>query len=147
MLYVFIGHLVLLLLAASKFTVLKVVFPSMNFGCNYYTVSWQHGWGYDYVSIYSLEQILTYLAAYGLGVVVYAFALKRRWVYLGGVGMTLCALGMVSFLIELSHWITTHNTSFIVSLPVVMLVLGVIWLVRFFKSKKEEGLLIQGASR
>lgn len=147
MLYVFIGHVVLLVLAATNFTVLNVVLPSKHFTCNYYAFAWKTGFGFEYVSDYSLPQILAYLGAYGLGLIVYGFAVTRRWFYLGGLGLTLCALGMVSFLIELSHWVISHHVSFIVSFPVLMLVLWVIWLSMFYRLKKEEALPIQGASR
>ncbi len=137
MLYVFIGHIVLLVLAATNFTVLNLVLPGRHFTCNYFAYAWRNGFGYPYVSDYSLPQILAYLGAYSLGLIVYAFAWSHRWFFVGGIGIVLCALGLISFLIEISHWFISHHWSCIASFPIVMLVLWIIWLIMFFRAKKE----------
>ncbi len=137
MLYLSIGHIVLLVLAATNFTVLNLVLPDKHFTCNYFSCTWRNGFGSPYVSDYSLPQILAYLGAYSLGLIVYAFAWSRRWFFLGGVGMALSALGLGSFLIESSHWFISHHWSCIASFPIVMLGLWIIWPIMFFRAKKE----------
>lgn len=70
--------------------------------------------------------MLTYLAAFGAGAV--AFDLHRRdgRRVIGTVGLVLALLGLMSFVIEGSHWLFNHHRSCIAFSPVVMLVLSVL---------------------
>ncbi len=69
---------------------------------------------------------------------MFAFAWKRDWKFLGGIGMGLCATGVASFLIELSHWVIAHHWSSIASFPILMLVLWILWVVMFVQVRKEK---------
>jgi hypothetical protein len=137
MLYVFIAHVVLMLLACTNFTLLNFLLPSKHFACSYFILGWRNGFGYPYVSDYSLPQIAAYIAAYSLGLIVYAYAWKRAWYILGGVGIALCVLGLGSFLIELSHWFISHHLSCIASAPIIMLVLWIVWSIRVFRYRRK----------
>ncbi len=118
-------HLVLLALACTSFT-LVTVWASGAWTCNFYACRYADGWGYVYQSDYTLAVIITYLAAYATGLAVYGFAwgAGSRWV--AGVGLALCIVGLVSFGIEGSHWVWSHNLSWIASFPVVMVPLAVV---------------------
>jgi hypothetical protein len=118
-------HLVLLALACTSFT-LVTVWANGAWTCNFYTYRYAAGWGYAYRSDYTLPVVITYLAAYAAGIAVYAFAWGAGSRFLAGSGLALCIVGLVSFGIESSHWIWSHNLTWIASFPVVMVPLAVV---------------------
>ena len=118
-------HLVLLALACTRFTLLTG-WASGAWTCDFYTYHYADGWGYVYKSDYTLPVIITYLAAYATGIAVFgiAWGAGSRWV--AGVGLALCIVGLLSFGIEGTHWIWSHNLSWIASFPVVVFPLAVV---------------------
>ncbi|MFT5094162.1 MAG: hypothetical protein ACI93T_002996, partial [Porticoccaceae bacterium] len=117
-------HAVLLALAATNFTAVTFFFGEGNWEFCYFQYAFRSGFGFQYVSDYSLAQVLTYLAAFGAGAV--AFDLQRRdgRRVIGTVGLVLSLLGLMSFVIEGSHWLFNHHRSYIAFSPVVMFVLS-----------------------
>ena len=118
-------HLVLLALASTSFT-LVTGWSSGDWKCNFYTYCYADGWGHAYRSDYTLPVIVTYLAAHAAGIAVYAFAWGAGSRFIAGTGLALCIVGLVSFGIEGSHWIWTHNLSWIASFPAAMIPLAVV---------------------
>lgn len=118
-----VAHLVLLLLASTSFTVLTY-FTERRFQIQYFQYLWQHGWGLRYQFPYSLSVVLTYVAAYAVGVVVYYVAYRDGAKILGSVGLLLCVAGVASFAFEATHWLVDHYTSLILSSPIVLGVLA-----------------------
>lgn len=119
-------HVVLLILASTAFTIITAPLGHSSFNWNYFAYAHQDGWGYVYKSDYSLAQVLAYLLAYGSGVVVYPWQTRPR--FLAVPATLLCLAGVISFVIELSHWFFDHNLSWIASFPVVVLPIAV-WTV------------------
>ena len=120
-----VTHLVLLTLACTSFTVISG-WATGGWKCNFYIYRYADGWGHAYLSDYTLPVILTYLTAYAVGLAVYAFAWAGGSRYVAGTGLALCIVGLVSFGIEGSHWVWSHNLSWIASFPVVMFPLAVV---------------------
>jgi hypothetical protein len=127
MIYVFAAHVLLLILASGGLSTA----PSWSL----WVISYENGFGHAYVSQFSTGQILLYPIAYGLGFPAFAYAGKRGWKWLAVVGVGLCLLGFLSFAIEASHLVLSHNLSLIVSLPVVMVVLWICWIVMFVRTR------------
>lgn len=124
--YIFALHIVLLVLASTNFSIVSCIRDDIYLSWNYYTYSCRTGWGYEYVSEYSLAQVLAYLAAYGVGLVFFVEVFKKVCSILGAIGTVMCAVGLISFAIEGSHWIWSHHLSLIGSFPIVMAVLWVV---------------------
>ena len=117
-------HAGLLVLASTKFTVLSWMWGNYYWTWNYYQYSHRNGWGYQYQSEYSALVVLTYIAAYLAGVAGYALVWNRVHYGWTGPALILSALGLVSFLIEGSHWAWSHHLSWIVSCPAASLLLA-----------------------
>lgn len=128
--FIFGAHALLLLLAATHFSAVSWLWGGASWNWNYFMYSSRSGFGYAYVSDYSLPHVLAYLAGYALGLPVFIFAFRRRWTLLGWCGVILCGLGIVSFGIEGSHWLWRHHTSWIASFPAAMVGMWVWWVVR-----------------
>src|SRR5204863_8475573 len=94
-------HVVMLLLAATNFTLVTAPFSGPGWTCNYFSCGYANGWGYVYRSDYSLAQVVAYLVAYGAGAVLYPMVTRPK--FLGVVASAVCAVGFVSFAVELSH--------------------------------------------
>jgi hypothetical protein len=71
------------------------------------------------------------LGAYAAGIAVYLFAWGAESWYIAAAGLGLCIVGLVSFGIEGSHWVLSHNLSWIASFPVVVVPLAVVAGYRF----------------
>ena len=134
---IFGAHVLLLILAATRFSVISWLWGDASWNWSYFTYSSRSGFGYEYVSDYSLPRVFAYLAGYAIGLPVFIFAVRRRWMLLGWFGIILCGLGVASFGIESSHWLWRHHTSWIASFPAAMAVLWVIWVLRVGKQGKE----------
>ena len=117
-------HAGLLILASTKFTVLSWIWGDHNWTWNYYQYTHRNGWGYQYQSEYSPLVVLTYIAAYLAGVAGYALVWKRVHYGWTSPALVLSALGLISFLIEGSHWAWSHHLSWIVSCPAASLLLA-----------------------
>jgi hypothetical protein len=126
-----IGHAVLLTLACTDFSIINWMWGGKGLTWDYFVYAYRNGWGYDYVSEYGLGQVLCYAVAYGLGVAAFSIAWLSYRIRLSALATVLCAIGALSFLIELTHWITDHHLSWIASFPIVMafLLLAVGWQV------------------
>jgi len=124
--YILIVHAVLLILTSTNFSIISFASPNKSLSWNYATYSYKNGFGYEYASAYSLPQTLTYLAAYALGLILFLQVYRKLCPILATVGILLCVLGLVSFLIEASHWIFEHNLSWIASFPIALALLWII---------------------
>ena len=124
-------HAGLLIVASTRLSVLSWIWGKHAWTWDYFQYAYQNGWGYKYQSDYSPAIVLLCIAAYLAGVTGYAMAWKflpQVWPGLGGV---LSALGLISFLIEGSHWLWRHNLSWVVSCPAASLLLAggaIVWL-------------------
>lgn len=118
-------HIALLLLASTNFTIVTFAREGTSFTWNYYTCTSRSGFGYEYVSDYSLPQVLTYIAAYATGLVTFVlFHLRFRWIKI--IGIVLSILGLMSFVVEGSHWLINHHRSWIASFPILFIALWII---------------------
>ena len=124
-------HALLLLLASTDFTIVTSAIGGESLRWCYFKYSSQNGFGYDYVSDYTFPVVMTYIAAYSVGLAGYVLALKRGRSVLGTLGVILCILGLVSFAIEGSHWLIDHNRSWLAISPVAMFVLALITCLPF----------------
>ncbi len=130
--YILMLHIALLLLASTNFTIVTFVREGTSFTWNYYAYTSRSGFGYEYVSDYSLPQVLTYIAAYATGLVTFALVhLRFRWINL--IGVVSSALGLASFVIEGSHWMIDHRRSWIASFPIVFVVLWISLSINLFR--------------
>jgi hypothetical protein len=120
-----VAHLTLLALACTNLTLVSGWFTGV-WNCSFGTYRYADGWGFVYHSDYTLPVVITYLAAYATGLAVYALAWRAGSRYVAGTGLALCVVGLVSFGIEGSHWLWSHNLSLIASFPVVMVPLALI---------------------
>ncbi|MHC4645788.1 MAG: hypothetical protein ACYTBJ_09800 [Planctomycetota bacterium] len=136
---IFAAHVVLLTLAATDFSIVSWLWGNFSWNYNYFAYSYRNGFGYQYVSDYSLRQLLAYLFGYGLGLPVFVSALKRQRMVVGCCGIILCGVGVVSFTIEASHWIWDHHLSLIASFPIVMFFLWIFWAVAAVRKHKMTG--------
>jgi hypothetical protein len=126
-----IGHLVLLVLASTNFTVISWMWGQTDWTWQYFSLSYRDGWGYAYVSEYSLGQVLCYIAAYALGVVAFGAAFAKWRFFAGVLGTILCLAGAATFTLEATHWLADYNFSLIASGPVAIIVLWIymgIWM-------------------
>ena len=135
--YIFVTHVFLLILACTNFSVVGFIGEGQSFSINYWTYSYRSGFGYEYKSEYSLPQVFAYMAAYGIGVILFVFARKHGMPVVNILGTGLCIIGLISFLVEGSHWVSTHHYSWIASFPVVMLVLWIFLAIGMFKEHKK----------
>lgn len=119
----FIGHVVLLVLASTNFSVVSWLWGDLSWAWSYFQYSYRSGWGYAYVSEYALEQVLCYIGAYGLGIAAFAIVWIRHRLLLSAAATVVCLLGAVSYCIEVTHWLWPHHLSWIASFPVVMVIL------------------------
>ena len=120
-----ISHVVLIMLASTNFSVVSWLWGDWSWNWNYFQYSHKNGWGYRYVSEYQLEQVVSYIVAYGLGVAAFAIAWIRHRLRLSAVATILCLLGTVSFCLEATHWLWAHHLSWIASFPGVSVVLWI----------------------
>ena len=117
-------HVGFLLLASTKFSVVSWIWGRWAWTWDYFKYSYQNGWGYQFESDYSFLVVLTYLAAFATGILGYIMAGKRIASALSVPSVILCVLGMISFLIESSHWLWAHHLSWIAICPIASLVLA-----------------------
>jgi hypothetical protein len=126
-------HVVLLVLASTSFTI--VTGPRTgHFEWQSFSYFSQSGWGLPYQFPYSLPVVLTYLAAYSVGLAGYAIFWRRGYRMLGAVGMLLCGIGFASFGYEVTHWLSDHYGSWIASAPAAAIVLALVVLIVDWRS-------------
>ncbi len=114
------AHALLLVLASIAFTVVT----GERFQIQLFRYSSENGFGNNYQSPDSLPVVVTYIAAYGGGMLAYLVLWGRGWRKLAATGGLLCVAGFLSYSLELTHWFFDHNRSLIVSFPVVSWVLA-----------------------
>ena len=95
-------HAVLLLVASTSFTIMSG-FGDGIFSWEYFRYASQRGWGVPYQFAYSLPVVLTYLAAYAVGIVGYGLTWGSGFRFVGVAGTLLYAVSFVSFAYELTH--------------------------------------------
>ena len=120
-----IAHVVLLVLASTNFSIVSWLWGDPGWSWDHFQYSYRSGWGYTYVSDYSLAQVLSYMVAYGVGVAAFTGLSIRRRLRSSALATVLCLLGVLSFCIEASHWLWDHHLSWIASFPAVMVVLWI----------------------
>ena len=134
-------HIILVLLASTNFTILALVRDVKSFSWNYYTYSYRNGFGYTFESDYSLQQVLTYIGAYATGLILFALVFVKGLRITDFLGFGVCSLGLVSFIIEGSHWISEHHLSWIASFPIALIVLWLVVIIAsIFKLNKQSSI-------
>ncbi|MFC1633962.1 hypothetical protein ACFL5Z_03930 [Planctomycetota bacterium] len=134
--YILIFHITLIVLASTNFTIISFAKEGTSFSWNYGTYSYRNGFGNTFVSEYSLLQIFTYLTAYAVGLILFSNAYRKGLRMVGLLGLGLCTLGFVSFLIEGSHWVAEHHLSWIASFPIALIILWILLAVSLVKESK-----------
>lgn len=131
-------HAGLLVLASTKFRVVSWIWGTWSWAWNFFEYSYQSGWGYTYESNYSLPVVSAYVAAYLVGMAGYFLA----WNHVRGgwrvLGVILSGLGLVSFLIEGSHWLWSHHLCWIFICPTASLLLSVVVILQLGRVQGEE---------
>lgn len=122
-------HLILLLLASTFFTIIPG-FGDRPLRWEYFRYAWQTGRGVPYEFPYALTIVLTYLAAYSVGMCAYWLAMRGGSRAIGLAGLLLCGLGLASFAYELTHWLSAHYGTLIVSTPIALSALGPVAIVQ-----------------
>lgn len=122
-------HLGLLVIAAMRLSPVSWLWgdPSLTF--DFFELSCGDGAGSVYYGDYTLPVVLTYIAAHGAGLAAYREGcryFRSRWFRFAAV---LCGLGLLSFLLELSHWLTHHHLTAIASCPPANIVLAIVVIV------------------
>ena len=115
-----------LVLASTSFTAVSWIFGNRSWSFTYFQYCYSDGWGRPYQSDYALAVVIAYLAAFSLGIAAYVLAqgiARTGWVALGAI---LCFVGLISFLIEGSHWLWEHHLSWIATCPLASMVLAAV---------------------
>lgn len=131
-------HSVLLMLASTRFSIISWLWGDVSWQWTYFQFSSRNGWGTEYVSDYSLLQVLCYILAYGLGLVIFGIMRFRTHPIVSVIGVVLCILGTCSFCIEVSHWLWNHHWSLIASCPAAMVVLWICLGVQLAKKEQAD---------
>jgi len=133
--YTFIAHAVLLMLASTGFSIVWFFRAGTSLSWRYATYSYRNGFGYAFVSEYTLAQVLTYIAAYVTGIVLFGWVYRRGAKGIGGFAIGLCLLGTISFAIEGTHWLWAHHLSLVLSFPIVLAVLWILLAIRLIQER------------
>jgi hypothetical protein len=91
--------------------------------------SYANGWGYEYVSDFSLAEVGAYVVAYAVGCVAFG-GVVRRYPVVAGASVVLCAVGVATFGLEATHWVVRHHLSLIASCPALLMASAVYVIVR-----------------
>jgi len=126
-------HLLLILLASTDLSLLSWIWGDSNWTWNYFQFSTKSGWGFEYVSDYSVLVMVFYIAGYAIGIFAYLKSTRPNDKYLVHIPLVLCIIGLLSFTIEFSHLIWEHHNSLIFSVPVAILAFGILELARLCK--------------
>ncbi|MEP4077673.1 hypothetical protein [Haloferula sp.] len=129
-------HAGLLLLASTRFSVITWLWSERSWTWNYLQCSFQNGWGRQYQSDYSLAMVASYIGAYLIGIIGFALAWRHLSAVCKTLGLILAVLGLVSFLIEGSHWAASHHLSWIFICPLASLLLAGIAIIQLTRPNK-----------
>ena len=141
-----IGHLVLLALASTNFSILSWMWGPASLNWNYFQFTHKDGWGYIYVSDYSAGQVLCYILGYGLGVAAFAAAMAAWRFFAAVLGVLVCLAGAASFAIEATHWLWDHHLSLIASAPAAVAVLWIYIAIRLALRRRKADLPLAAES-
>jgi len=128
------AYVVLLILASTRFSVVSWIWGERAWTWDYFQYSHRNGWGYPYRSDYSFVVVLTYLAAFLLGLIAHGMASRQVAGLWNTAAMIVCVLGLVSFSIEGSHWLWEHARSWIAICPAASLLLAAISVIQLGKN-------------
>jgi hypothetical protein len=132
-----IVHLILLVLASTCFTIVTGLADG-RFQWEYFQYFSQNGWGVPYQFRYSWPVVLTYLAAYAIGVAAYFLLYRRGSQVVGLAGLVLCGAGFASFAYESTHWFADHYGSWIVSAPIIVMALTAVAAIQQYRHRTVE---------
>jgi hypothetical protein len=127
----------LLLLGSTRFSVVSWIWGNRAWTWDYFQYSYRNGWGYQYHSDYSFVVVLTYLAAFLLGLIAHLMASARVASAWSTLATILCVLGLISFVIEGSHWFWEHHLSWIAICPAASLLLAAIAIIQLGKKTEQ----------
>lgn len=123
----------LLLLASTRFSIVSWIWGRRAWTWEYFQYAYRNGWGYQYRSDYPFVVVVTYLAAFLVGLIAHLMARRRIAGAWSALAVILCGLGLVSFGIEGSHWIWDHGLSWTAICPAASLLLAVIAIIQLGK--------------
>lgn len=129
------AHIMLLVLASTCFTI-PLGLRDGQFQWEYFKYLSQGGWGRPYEFPYSLPVVLTYLAAYAVGLVAYRMAWRNGSPLIGVTGVLLCGVGFASFAYELTHWSSEHYETWIASAPAAAFALAIAAAIQQYRQNK-----------
>ncbi|MCA9095464.1 MAG: hypothetical protein KDA68_18420 [Planctomycetaceae bacterium] len=128
-----IMHLVAVILASTDYSILTAPFNG-GLHWEYFRYKSFSGWGPNgkYTPDNSLLVVVTYLIGYVLGAVSFPLAVRKGNPWAGILGTVLSLVGIVSFGIEVSHWVWMHNSTWMAYAPslMVLLALRILWTQR-----------------
>ncbi|MEI7912328.1 MAG: hypothetical protein WCK77_22065 [Verrucomicrobiota bacterium] len=78
--------------------------------------------------------MLAYIEAFAAGIIGYRMAGNRIAKALTVPAVALCVLGLISFLVEASHWLWDHHRTWIVVCPAASLLLAGFAIVRLYRN-------------
>lgn len=118
-----VAHVALLALASTNFSIVSWLWQDWSFQFNAYDIAYRNGWGFKYESPFPLAQIACYIAAYMFGYAFFFLVWRAYRIQMSVIAAVLCALGALTFVLESTHWILSHNLSFIASIPGLLFVI------------------------
>jgi hypothetical protein len=127
-----VAHVTLLVLASTSFTAVTGL-RDHHYQWQYFNYLSQSGWGLPYQFPYSLPVVVTYLAAYGTGLATYILAWQSGSRIISAVGILCSSVGFASFAYELTHWISAHYGSWILSTPALLLLLAIAAAIQHYR--------------
>ena len=133
---VLVLHVLLMLLASTEFTIVTALFGGRSMQWCWYRYVSRSGFGSEFVPDYSLPIIAVYLVAFAFGIAGFGMSLQRGRSVAGFLGAALSVVGLISFAIEASHWISEHHRSWIAISPLAMYVLS---FLRLFTASAPNG--------
>ena len=128
-LWLFCLYVGLLVLASMRFSMVSWIWGERTLGWDAFLFSYESGWGADFRSDFSLGVVLVYLVAFLVGLVAHLMAGRRTGGARNIPAIILCALGVVCFAIEGSHWLWEHGFSFVAVCPAMSLLLAFISII------------------
>ena len=121
-----LAHALLMLLASTSFTVVTFITGRERLEWCYFKYAFENGFGYRYQPEFSFLVTVTYILAFACGLVGFALAYRERRCVIAVTGMVLSFVGLVSFLIEATHWAYQHNLSWLAFSPAAILIITAI---------------------
>lgn len=117
-------HAWLMLIAGTQYSLLTHWYRGDELSWNFFQYHSASGFGGSTEPSHSLAVVLAYLAAYSVGIVGFGIASRAGSPILGSIGLILSLVGVISFLIEGSHWVFTHERFWLLHSPTLMIFLS-----------------------